>query len=905
MTKNQNLEEKLKQLKKEKAEEKKFALKTLNSLIFSVEHWQQETKKLREEKIELERKIEEYKKNLTDKEKELQEKVESLEKERDELDKKISDLEKKQQDYEKEIARLENELKKPQNDEEKKNLQDKLNQVKNDLQKVRSDLETSQERREELRKEIRELQADFSKQRDELRDRINRLNDELDKLTKENIRLSQELNKVKDKNEQLERENEKLKENSGDKGNKEEVEKLKKEVKDLTEQLLGIMRSKLYRQITITNRILKISANLLNNKYRVEGKKYTDIINEELTLKNLPLLEETLGVVMGICSIERYQAFSDDLDNQEELDLISVKALQENLELLNNHWQNLGTNINKENNPMYLEIVAGQQVQRDQTKALIEKWKQVVLSRANKRGMDDLTNSKTTAIKNSFVKLEVSEGNYCCSTSPKWKNKPLCERYGFTYQDEWIQIDIPHDLLAKLGLKEGEDITQLLYIDPQVLKREKTFGGITIEREEEIILVDVNSNMTEEKAFFDEEKNEWRIEGTKRYQKLIETGTIFGVSKNATPQSVADYFAWLKEKWPNITIKDDRGKEVDGIEHRYQAIKPQLEEAFKNSSYQEVEEQLQRALLGDKLIEAFKKATNEQIKNLLETNDSWGFSTVSQDLVKKLVSRIKTNANYGADDIAFIISGLYGEIFLDYLPKKVKKYCEQDPKVELSELQKNADWNNKVGELFEAMYSKLKDVDEQGLKPVQEDINITYEKLVKIIDEMKDSKKEEDTQLCRDPNHSDTPAQAQAKVKKHLEEVEQRWKEWKNSSEDSKESAVLLFRKWDKDGKMSDEILSLIDKALRTGELADTLEGYKLLNKEWGENNIEEGKVKYNADRDYLGAWNTFRILLGEWEKTNEVSLKIKAYEKLKRELFRLVGREHSKELLAQIEINN
>lgn len=91
-------------------------------------------------------------------------------------------------------------------------------------------------------------------------------------------------------------------------------------------------------------------------------------------------------------------------------------------------------------------------------------------------------------IPTNYLEIKAEEGNYMCSTNPKWKNKPLCERYGFNYQGKWIQLDIPHELLEKLGLKKGEDITNTFYLNPQLLEKEPSYGGITIENENEIIL---------------------------------------------------------------------------------------------------------------------------------------------------------------------------------------------------------------------------------------------------------------------------------------------------------------------------------------------------------------------------------------------------------------------------------
>ncbi|CAG8796065.1 834_t:CDS:2, partial [Cetraspora pellucida] len=69
-----------------------------------------------------------------------------------------------------------------------------------------------------------------------------------------------------------------------------------------------------------------------------------------------------------------------------------------------------------------------------------------------------------TPIPDNFLKLESETGNYCGSTNPKWKDKPLCE-----------------------------DISYPVYISPQVLEKNPTFGGITIENKKEIIIDKLSS----------------------------------------------------------------------------------------------------------------------------------------------------------------------------------------------------------------------------------------------------------------------------------------------------------------------------------------------------------------------------------------------------------------------------
>jgi hypothetical protein len=43
-------------------------------------------------------------------------------------------------------------------------------------------------------------------------------------------------------------------------------------------------------------------------------------------------------------------------------------------------------------------------------------------------------------------------------------------------------------LLDKLGLEKEKDIVHPLYLNPQTLNKEITYGGITIENEEELFI---------------------------------------------------------------------------------------------------------------------------------------------------------------------------------------------------------------------------------------------------------------------------------------------------------------------------------------------------------------------------------------------------------------------------------
>nr|CAG8453308.1 823_t:CDS:10 [Entrophospora candida] len=64
--------------------------------------------------------------------------------------------------------------------------------------------------------------------------------------------------------------------------------------------------------------------------------------------------------------------------------------------------------------------------------------------------------------------------------------------------EEGNYMYIPHNLLEKLKLVKGEDIINPLYLSPNLLEREPSFGGITVENETEIILVNPSKIIVKE-----------------------------------------------------------------------------------------------------------------------------------------------------------------------------------------------------------------------------------------------------------------------------------------------------------------------------------------------------------------------------------------------------------------------
>ena len=72
-------------------------------------------------------------------------------------------------------------------------------------------------------------------------------------------------------------------------------------------------------------------------------------------------------------------------------------------------------------------------------------------------------------IPHNFIQLETKGKNYMCFTEG-WK-EPIFERFGFTYEGKWVQIDIPYEVIERLELKKGESIIYLVYVSSELLNK--------------------------------------------------------------------------------------------------------------------------------------------------------------------------------------------------------------------------------------------------------------------------------------------------------------------------------------------------------------------------------------------------------------------------------------------------
>ncbi|MCE8164145.1 MAG: hypothetical protein I3274_08160 [Candidatus Moeniiplasma glomeromycotorum] len=168
--------------------------------------------------------------------------------------------------------------------------------------------------------------------------------------------------------------------------------------------------------------------------------------------------------------------------------------------------------------------------------------------------IQEILNKFKQPIPNNFIQIETE---YLCSTKLNWKGKPLSERYGFDYEGEWKQIDIPHTLMESLELEKGKDIPHFLYLAPNVLNRSETYKGITIESEEEIFL---------EKSFTANNLDKELTKLFEKIEKLEEEKELKQEIVKGLKQEIEE-IKGLKNIWRNKFLEE---KESNGREFQTQ-----------------------------------------------------------------------------------------------------------------------------------------------------------------------------------------------------------------------------------------------------------------------------------------------------------------------------------------------
>lgn len=123
------------------------------------------------------------------------------------------------------------------------------------------------------------------------------------------------------------------------------------------------------------------------------------------------------------------------------------------------------------------------------TKNNIPIYKEQQFLNEEQQTIQKILNDFKQPIPSNYIKLKVEEGNYM--GSPKWKDRLNYERYGFYLEEEkekWVQIDIPHNLVEKLEIVKGDDITYPFYLTIDISQKKLIRGAYTIENEEEVFI---------------------------------------------------------------------------------------------------------------------------------------------------------------------------------------------------------------------------------------------------------------------------------------------------------------------------------------------------------------------------------------------------------------------------------
>jgi len=212
--------------------------------------------------------------------------------------------------------------------------------------------------------------------------------------------------------------------------------------------------------------------------------------------------------------------------------------------------------INKNNSPIQEEVVIEERTEKE----LVYKEQ----ATQTQLGFDDILKERIKAPQE-FIELKTVGKNYICSTQG-WPKEPVCERYGFSANGKWIQLDIPREIMKELELNLGEEITYPIFIFPMLLeKNPDEFGGITLESEKDVF---VEKPLTEEKetqtelsgniiANFEEmlEEKDNQINQLNRQIKELEE-----VKKVLEENFVNDKKEWEKQKgqleqWLKMSIR--------------------------------------------------------------------------------------------------------------------------------------------------------------------------------------------------------------------------------------------------------------------------------------------------------------------------------------------------------------
>ncbi|KLL02858.1 MAG: hypothetical protein MRERV_65c003 [Mycoplasmataceae bacterium RV_VA103A] len=331
----------------------------------------------------------------------------------------------------------------------------------------------------------------------------------------------------------------------------------------------------------------------------------------------------------------------------------------------------------------------------------------------------DILKTKTP-IPDNFLKLTSKERNYTCSTQG-WK-EPNCERFVFTYEGEWIQLDIPHTIMKELDLPLEENIPHSVYISPQILERKPICGGITIENKKEIIIDEPFSKDQECQTNLTGQQILNQINQLQQEDQLNQQTILNLQNEVAELENKLSEIEKLKNIWRNkfLEAKGDQNQELQGQITTLVGEKDNIQQELDNrqaeirrlnnalQTAQQEKERIERDLKSNLLGLLFKN--KQKNKRISELNSSLSFlrglladkNQEVNDLEQRLIATdtLITNTQnlLGIDDLNNLATLLSGETLNGLLERptqaelqaKQSEINEKDEKItQLTELKNN------------------------------------------------------------------------------------------------------------------------------------------------------------------------------------------------------------------------
>lgn len=235
--------------------------------------------------------------------------------------------------------------------------EEKIKELKKEIQEQEEYIKTAEWTATELLEKgiIEELEGRILKTKrkeEELTKQLQTAQNELKNKEAINQGLTQQLEKLKKVKEKTEK----------------KLEQIKKEKEGVVHQLLDIKKKDLNIRLGNFRTGLSIKESDLQAKYSPHN--YQQILDGSLTLDNLEQLENTIRAVICTCVTETISQEVADTSKKANLD--EIRALLTNLNLIKTAWNQMTSEISKENNPLYLEIIDRHSEYRQQVENLIE-----------------------------------------------------------------------------------------------------------------------------------------------------------------------------------------------------------------------------------------------------------------------------------------------------------------------------------------------------------------------------------------------------------------------------------------------------------------------------------------------------------------------------------------------------